>query len=444
MTKASIWRGRVVAVGFGLLFAPLLVKGQTPALEAGLAQLYDLAESHNLTLGRLRSALQEAESGITVARADRLPDISGGVAVSYLGNARLWNRHFGESTGAPMPHYGNNFLLRAQQVVYSGGAISGNIRLAEQQSEMAALSVEEGRHRVHFLLTGMYLQLHSLHNREAVYATNAALAEQQIELMKRRRDQGVSLRNDVTRYELQLQQMRLAESTMQDQQLIVRHQLTLAVGSDCTELPLLPRDAFDENAVARTAEADWQSIATTAHVGLRKSALAVDMSHTRERLERAALRPKVALFAEDHLDGPITIEVPPINKNLNYWYVGIGISYDFSALYKSNRRVRRARLGTEVARSDLAEAREQVDNAVHEAYINLLTAQRELTTRQKSVQLATENYDVVSRRYENGMALVTDLTDAANMKLDAELALENARINLVYCLYHLKYQAGTE
>ena len=58
--------------------------------------------------------------------------------------------------------------------------------------------------------------------------------------------------------------------------------------------------------------------------------------------------------------------------------------------------------------------------------------------------LAAENYDVVSRRYENGMALVTDLTDAANMKLDAELALENARINLVYCLYHLKYQAGTE
>lgn len=77
MTKASIWRGRVVAVGFGLLFAPLLVKGQTPALKAGLAQLYDLAESHNLTLGRLRSALQEAELGITVARADRLPDISG-------------------------------------------------------------------------------------------------------------------------------------------------------------------------------------------------------------------------------------------------------------------------------------------------------------------------------------------------------------------------------
>lgn len=131
MTKAKIWRGRVVAVGFGLLFAPLLVKGQTPALEAGLAQLYDLAESHNLTLSRLRSALQEAESDIAVARADRLPDVSGEVAVSYLGNARLWNRHFGESTGAPMPHYGNNFLLRTQQVVYSGGAVSGNIRLAE-------------------------------------------------------------------------------------------------------------------------------------------------------------------------------------------------------------------------------------------------------------------------------------------------------------------------
>ena len=48
----------------------------------------------------------------------------------------------------------------------------------------------------------------------------------------------------------------------------------------------------------------------------------------------------------------------------------------------------------------------------------------------------------MSRRYQNGLAIVTDLTDAANMKLDAELQLSDARISLVYAFYNLKYAAG--
>ena len=48
---------------------------------------------------------------------------------------------------------------------------------------------------------------------------------------------------------------------------------------------------------------------------------------------------------------------------------------------------------------------------------------------------------MVSQRYAGGLALVTDLTDAASMKLDAELALADARINLLYCYYQLRFAA---
>ena len=67
------------------------------------------------------------------------------------------------------------------------------------------------------------------------------------------------------------------------------------------------------------------------------------------------------------------------------------------------------------------------------------TARTALATCQKSKQLATENYEVVSKRYENGVALVTELTDAANMKLSSELDLTNARINLIYTYYYLNF-----
>lgn len=413
------------------------VQAQTPQFKTALQELYTMADSHNATLRSLQSAVVEAEAGVQSAEAAKLPDVSGQVSFSYLGNDRLWNRHFGESTSAPMPHFGNNYLLRAQQVVYSGGALTAGVELAGQNARMAGLSVEEGTQQVRFLLAGLFLQLHNLRNGQIVYATNARLARQMMEQMQKRKAQGVSLRNDITRYELQLRQMELGQTTLSDRERIVLRRLATALGVDSVQLPLL-----EDAAVCADAEAAWQQLALQRHTGLQKSALAVDMSRTREKLERAELLPHVALLAEDHLDGPITTKVPPINKNLNYWFVGVGVTYNFSSLYKNNRKLRQARLATAVAQDRRSVALEEVGDAVHAAYVELGTARTALATRQKSVQLALENYDVVCKRYANGLALITDLTDAAAMKLDAELALADARIELLYSLYRLKFAAG--
>lgn len=428
--------------GAAVSCVPMVVQAQSKQLSDGLSMLYDVAQKHNATLQSCRSAVREAAAAIETARMNKLPDVSGQVSISYLGNARLWNRHFGESQSAPMPHFGNNFLLRAEQVLYTGGAIKSSIELAQQNAQMQQIQAMSEEQRVRFALTGLYLQLHSLYNRQLVYETNIKLAQEQIELMKKRREQGVSLRNDITRYELQLQQIMLGHTAVVDQQNILLRQLHTALGTDSVNLSILSEEAFNENFIKEGVENDWHQQASQSHFGLRQSSLAAEMSRTKERLVRADRLPKVAVIAEDHLDGPITIEVPPINKNLNYWYVGVGISYNFSSLYKAKRKMNQSRLATTFADEKLIEARQGVGDAIHAAYINLQTARTELTSHQKSVQLAEENYDVVSRRYKNGLALITDLTDAANMRLDAELSLANARINLAYCYYNLKYVAN--
>ena len=428
----SVWIAATACV-------PMSVQAQSKALSDGLQQLYVNAETHNATLNSLRAAIATADAGVETARMDKLPNISGQASFSYLGNARLWNRKFGESTSAPMPHYGNNFLLQAEQVLYAGGAIKSGIALAQQQAEMTRLAVKDERQHQRMLLTGFYLQLHNLRNQQVVFANNRLLAQKQIELMQHRREQGVSLRNDITRYELQLQQIDLGETAVVDQQSILLKELNTALGTDSVQMAWLGDEAFVADNLSVGVEAEWQQRALLQHAGVKMSQLAVDMGKTQERLARADRLPKVAIMAEDQLDGPITIEGPPINKNLNYWFVGVGIRYNFSSLYKSKRSIAKAQLATTQAQTQTKVVCQGISDGVHAAYVNLGTARNELKTRQKGVQLANENYDVVSKRYQNGMALITDLTDAANMKLEAELALANARINVLYCYYQLKY-----
>ena len=61
----------------------------------------------------------------------------------------------------------------------------------------------------------------------------------------------------------------------------------------------------------------WQQLAQTNAHAVKQSALAVKMGERSEKLARSERLPKIALFAANHFDGPITIEGPTINKNFN-------------------------------------------------------------------------------------------------------------------------------
>ena len=153
--------------------------------------------------------------------------------------------------------------------------------------------------------------------------------------------------------------------------------------------------------------------------------------------------PKIGLQAGWKIDGPILVEVPPINRNLSYWWVGLGVSYNISSLYKDNKSVTKSKIDTHHSIEELEVAKENVNMAVRADYIKYLEAYEELKTQEKSVELAERNYKITSTRYSADMALITDMLDAANSLLDAQQQLVNSRINIIYSYYKLLFTTGT-
>ena len=152
--------------------------------------------------------------------------------------------------------------------------------------------------------------------------------------------------------------------------------------------------------------------------------------------------PKVPLVACNDFNGPITFEIPSINKNLNAWYVGVGVKYSLSSIFKSNKKLSKAKLAFKNAKERTDVVGEQLNNQVQAAYTQYLESYTELETQEKDVELAQQNYKVINERYINQLALITDMLDASNMKLDAELSEVDARINIAYAYYKMKYIAG--
>lgn len=410
--------------------------------QMGIDEMFRLADEQSKSVQTYRTGADAADEALRAAKAQRLPDISVSLSASYLGDGRIWDRDFGNGMKVDMPHFGNNFTLEAQQVVYSGGAISSGIRQAELAKTLAQLDMQKNVQEIRFMLVGNYLDLYKLDNQMKVLEKNIGLTEQVIANMKAKREQGTVLKNDITRYELQREQLKLQLSRVADMRKITNHQLATTL-----HLPegtvISPDTTLLEQQTTALTENDWQQAAKANNIDLKQAQASISMNEQKVRQERAELLPHIAIVAEEHLDGPVTIEVPALDNNFNYWYIGIGIKYNLSSLFKNNRRMKQARLNVRRAREQHELAQEQVNNAVQAGYVNFLTAFTDLRTQENSVKLADENYAVTSHRYKNEMALLTDMLDASNTKLGADLDLVNARINVVYNFYKMKYITHT-
>ena len=429
----------LIMVSCALLWAKGSYAQETYVLT--IEQMFALADENSKSLKIKDAEAVEAQQGVKVAKNGYLPDIDISLSASYLGNGCLTDRNFSNGENVKMPHFGNNFAIRASQLIYGGGAVANGVAMAKLKEEMAGLDRDAARSRIRFMLLGFYLDLYKLQNVRKVYDNNIELAKVVIKDTKARNEAGVALQNDVTRYELQLKNLELARHRVVNSIEIYNYDLATILGLPA-EIQIIP----DSNIIGQTLLMQnldyWQDMASSNSHIAKQSALTVEMGKYSEKLVRAERRPTIALTAANHFDGPITIEVPTINKNFNYWYVGVGISFKISSLYKANKSIRQARYNTIVSKKKQDFALEQISLSIQEDYTRYMEAYDEVETLEKSVQLARENYDVIANRYRNDTAIVTDMLDASNQLLDAELQLENARINVVFNYYKLKNTSG--
>ncbi len=454
MTKKTLFAGLLFAGGCVLSVAQTPGVASTPG-SAGrqtmtIDQLFEKVESGSKSLRAVKTGVEAAGLGVETAKSKRLPDIDASLSFSYIGNAVLLDRNLSHAKGLASPHYGNDFSLQAQQVVYAGGAIDAGIRLAELGKSQAETGVRLTRQQARFVALGQYLDLFKIDNQIRVYEKNIELTRQLIADISEKQSQGMALRNDITRYELQMESLKLGLTALRNNRSILNHQLCNTLGlSDVQDgalaaggVQIVPDSTLVSRVYGREGEAFWQTAGAASSPLLQQSANNVLMAEQREKIAKSDLLPKVAIVAADNFNGPITFELPPIDKNLNVWYVGIGVKYSFSSLYKTNKRVRQAAAETRQAREEHALQAERVNNNVQAAYVQYLQTYVEHDTQKKSVELARQNYDVMNARYLSQLALVTDMVDASNLRLNAELREVDARINIVYAYYRVKYAAG--
>lgn len=407
-----------------------------------LDSVFALAERNSTQLKLSESAIDIKEAAVGVAKNARLPSVEMSLAASYYGSATIWDRDFTHRINSDIPDFGTDFGLHASYVVFAGGAIQSGIEKSELEAQIVKLAHEKNRVDIRFLIAGNYLNLYKLYNQKKVFEKNIEQTDEVIRQVKTKLNAGMALDNDLTRYELMLQNMKLGLTEIENNISIVNQHLTITLGlpdetviipdSSVQQLAMQPiwNNAFYKNAIDNRQEIKIQKL----HIGIAQKD--VKRSH-------ADRYPTIALVAANYFTGPILVEVPTINKNLNYWHVGIEVKYNIGALFTSKKNIAVARNAFNTASITYDAEVEKAKTAIHAACIHYAEAHEKLDTYKKSYELASQNYSVIKFRYENDLALITEMLDASNMKLKAELQVINAKLDVVYQLFTLLRETGT-
>lgn len=392
MTRKVFILSTLLAGGFSFIHA------QTQVLT--LDEVFRLADENSKSISIHSLMTDEAEKAIEIAKNDLLPSVGAKATAQYISDCVTFDRDFGNWESGEMPHFGNSLILKATQVIYAGGRIKNNINLKRLEKESSVQDEILNRQDLRFLLAGYYLEISKLSNQKYVYENNISQTKLLVKDMQAAYKQGTALKSDITRYELQLQNLELGLTSVKNRINVISYKLASTIGLDPGIKIMTDTASLLKLPVETKSQELWLNNKEEIPI-MKKADLNIKMSENKIKSIKGEYLPDIRFALTGEMTGPILIEVPPIDINFAYWFAGIEISYNLDVLFKGKKKMRQARINRQKMIVEKEYAEEELENSVHEACIGLDEAYTRMQTRLKSVQLAHENYNIVRQRYLN-------------------------------------------
>ena len=414
---------------------------QTPGdtLHLSVEQLLSRVSRLHLQVAADRLKEQMAAERARAARKAQLPSVNVGLRAGYLGQPIVWESGLSHATRPESPDWQQNYSIDVSQPIYQGGRIKYAIRKADLEQELARLQTAADEGDIRLAMLSHYLELFSMYKQHIVLSRKIEESERRLKDIRKLKSEGIITNNDVLRSELQLTDDRLAIKETENDIRIASQQMDILLGLD-ENLLLVPDTALlsDERHVDSYEQyVERASLSDPTVLALHKQ---TEIAENNVSIKQSAFRPSISLTASNTLARPVSRTMADMYNNA--WNVGVSVSYPLSALYTERHQLREAKQNVMLMRNAEQQKQQQIRMAVQSALLRHREAIDRVEALKLSVRQAAENYRIMYNRYMNQLAILTDLLDADNLRLNAELQLTTARTQVAYTYYELQRAVG--
>lgn len=440
-TELDMKHTPIVLIGFFILGNAINTQGQNllPAndtLSISLTQVWQKAEEHSRAIEIKRKEVGISKEEIKDAQTERYPELDLTGSAEKATNIPVYEHGL---FSAPTQHEVIHNLYRvgssAYLNIYNGNKLNLKIKEDKVLYQISVIKKDQIISDIRYKAASLYLELQKSFIFRALITQDIADQEKQLVEIKSFHKNGVILKSDVLRVELDLSKRKLMLVQIENDILIINQKLNIIIGEPDERVikPVeLPDYSLNEVESYDACLTNALQHSFPYHISEQQT----ELSKLHYKQIRANTRPKIGLAGDFYYMNP-QIFLYPYNP---FWYsLGIGgfrASYPLSSLYHNIHKQAAAKLEIEKEEEAHKDTEDKVRQQVKESYLRYKEALVQVEVAKVNVDQAIENERIIKDTYFNQTSLITDLLDADVQVLQTKFELASAKI-LAQTKYYL-------
>jgi outer membrane protein len=370
----------------------------------GIDQAVVLAQERNPEILIAQKKVTGARGGFIEARSGYLP---------WLSSSGLYDKRQTESqTNLRQEDY--NAIVKLEQNLYTGGAVSSQVAIAQLNIAKANYDLQETVSRVTMDVRIAFNELLLNRAKVRVHEDSVRVFEKEVTGEQENFNAGIVGKLNVQRAEVALANERPelfnAQTDLRNSYL----RLAELFGTDIPAGAQAPPFEISGQLEYRPNHADLNDCLARAEAnrGIIKSREKdIEIEDRQYVLDRSATRPHVRAFSGYEI---YSERDPDVGPEFNYGgVVGINATWNIFDGHATKGRMQATRARREAAVQALAAARRSVASEVRSAFFDLQQAERVLESSTKNVQTADEALDMARGNFAAGLGTQLDVLQAA-------------------------------
>ena len=394
-------------------------------------------KSNEVTLANTKVKTKKYELQST--KNNQYPDLKLSGQYQRLANASVDFKinQSNSSTQEPLPIVNQLMIgqLNASVPVFSGFKIQNSIKAYENLYEAEMATASQTKEEIALRVIEYYAGLYKAQKTIELLKENQKSAQQRVNDFIELEKNGIIPKNDLLKSQLQVSKIQLSlDETNNNLKIINFYLVTLLKLNPDTKLEIRESDF---------ADFQMTNIPTSELPALenRKDLQAIRFqekaSEANIKIARGSYYPAIAIIG-----GYTTLDLSNVIAVQNAMNIGVGISYDLSAILKNGTLVKLAENKFQETQNAEAILTDYIKVQVQKAIEDYDLALKQNVVYGQAVEQSSENYRIIKDKYDNGLSDTNDLLEADVEQLSSKINNALARANTIQKYYELLSVTG--
>jgi outer membrane protein TolC len=379
------------------------------------------------TLKLDKAKIDQAMARYEETQDAKIPKLTGTLGYTYLGDIDPKYKEISFPGFGKFPLYvNNNYMSHAaiSEPIFAGGKMKYAEQSADYLLQASKLDADNDHDAVVMNIINAYYNLYKLQASQKLIQDNIAQIQQHLKEVQGFLQQGTVTKNDVLQLEIQLSNRQMDLLNANNNIGITNYNFNILLGQPVeTQVMLDTASMFTGTKNLKTLP-EYIKDGMGQRQDLKAADLRTKAADAGVKVAQGNYFPTISVGMDGYYSRPNQRYFPVLDAFRPSWDAGVNLTWDITGLYTNKKAVAEAsaiKLQSEVAHDIITD---NISNEVNTDYVQYTQSLQQIQLSQQTIDQAKENYRLMKARYDNHVALLSDLQQA-------DVSLLQAQINLM-------------